>query len=101
MGVALLSLVVVSVAVGCQAQLMKGRTGAAWGLLTFVLLSYLSFVWWPDHHAMTIADPQSRESLARALGLFGQAGFAAGAAIVFGWPAMSIIVTTLPDKKLR
>ena len=37
MGVALLSLVAVSAAVGCQAQLMKGRTGAAWGLLTFVL----------------------------------------------------------------
>jgi hypothetical protein len=44
----LLSLVAVSAAVGCQAQLMKGSTGAAWGLLTFVLLSYLSFVRWPD-----------------------------------------------------
>lgn len=98
MGIALLCLIVASIAVGVQAQVTKGRTGAAWGLLTFAVLFTLYFFTWPNQSTMATVDAESRESLLRAIEFFGQAGFAAAAAIMVGWPVMAIIVATLPKR---
>jgi len=99
MGIALLFLIAVSALVGYQAQVGKGRTGAAWGLVTFVLLFVLFFALWPNQRTLVSADQQSREDLSTVIGTFGQAGFAAILAILIGWPIMAIIVATLPKRK--
>jgi hypothetical protein len=99
MGTALLVLIGVSVLIGIQAQVTKGRTGAAWGFMTFLLLMVIFFMAWPSPGSLATMTGEQQETMARALGFFGQEGFAAAAAILFGAPIMALIVATLPKKK--
>ena len=93
MTIALLGLIVVSVAIGMQAQITKGRTGTGWGFLAFVVLFIIFIIIWPNR---TITDIQPRVN---SQDIFGPTGFAAAVAIMLGAPLMAIIVATLPKLK--
>ena len=101
MGLALLALLIVSILIGYQAQISKGRTGAAWGLMTLIVLFILFFIFWPDPPAPVPATPAERQNLLQVIETLGQAGFAATLAIVIGGGMMSLIVATLPKKGAR
>lgn len=96
MGTALLALLVVSIVIGYQAQALKGRTGAGWGALTFVVIFALFAFFWPDASTFRQASPEGRENLSKVIDAFGQAGFAAIVSIIIGGGAMTLIVATLP-----
>ena len=98
MGIALLGLIVVSVAIGIQAQITKGRTATGWGFLTFVVLFIIFITMWPNRTMIT-TNAQARATSTMALDIFGTIGFAAAAAILLGAPLMAIIVATLPKLK--
>ena len=97
MGIALLGLIVISVAIGIQAQITKGRTGTGWGFLTFVVLFIIFITMWPNRTMMTTTGQARATTMA--LDIFGPTGFAAAAAILLGAPLMAIIVATLPKVK--
>ena len=98
MGIALFGLIVVSVAIGIQAQITKGRTGAGWGFLTFVVLFIIFITLWPNRTMMTTqAQPRATSTTSR--DIFGPTGFAAAVAIMLRAPLMAIIVSTLPKVK--
>ena len=98
MGIALLCLILVSVDVGCQAQMTKGRTGATWAVTTFVLLFYLLVIVWPDQSTLTGMDPDEGKTMLSVIDKVSQGGLAAFKAIAIGGPIMAIIVATLPKK---
>jgi hypothetical protein len=47
MGLAVLSWIMISVLIGWQAHLTKGRTGKGWGFLTFVVLVIFQIMFSP------------------------------------------------------
>jgi len=94
MGTALLFLIGVSILIGYQAQSSKGRNGAGWAVLSFVVLFTLFFFFWP-----TDKDVLRNENMRTSIAAFGQGGFAATVAIAIGWPVMAILVATLPNRK--
>ena len=98
MSIALFGLIVVSVAIGIQAQITKGRTGAGWGFLTFVVLFIIFITLWPNRTMMT-TNGQPRATPTTSGDIFGPTGFAAAVAIMLGGPLMAIIVGTLPKLK--
>ena len=85
---AALSMIIVSVLIGCQAQGTKGRWGKAWGLLTFVVLVILQLAFSPDGSSHRIPEEETPiltlEGLSRII------------AIAIGGPLMSWIVWRLP-----
>ena len=87
----MLAMVVGAIVVGIEAQTMRGRTGAAWGALTYLMevLVYSVFFF-----SVSIANPVSleRSSTGIALALIGVGGPAV---------AMRLIVLTLPDRRKK
>src|SRR5262245_43462888 len=84
----------VSVFIGWQAQVVKGRTGAAWGAMTFALMLFLYLVMWP-----TDADMAIHEATRKLVGMWGKAGTAWAIAGIIGGGVMSLIVLTLPKRQ--
>ena len=100
MGIALLCLILVSVDVGCQAQMTKGRPGAAWAVTTFVVLFYLLVIFWPDQSILTGMEPDKAKTMLSVIDKVSQGVLAAFVPIAIGWPIMAIIVATLPKKNI-
>jgi hypothetical protein len=89
MGWAVLSWIMISVVIGWQAYLTKGRTGAAWGVLAFVVLVILQIMFSPDASTVRLRIPEETE-------IIRQEEFSAIIAIAIGGPLMSLIVWRLP-----
>lgn len=82
-------MVVASVIVGWLAQSWKGRTGAAWGFIAFLLMVPTWFVLYFGIH-MTQPDLYKSDEAWYALGIMVSGGVAV---------LMSVIVATLPSTK--
>jgi hypothetical protein len=88
MGWAILSWIMISVLIGWQAHLTKGRTARAWGFLTFVVLVTFQIMF---SRASTgwHRIPEETE-------IISQEEFHAIIAIAIGGPLMSLFVWRLP-----
>jgi hypothetical protein len=88
-----LSIFVVSFLIGCQSWATKGRTGRAWGLLTFAVLVILQVMVWrllgfgSQQHTWEPGDPEP---------FLTEEGFSRIVAIAIGGPLMAFIVSRLP-----
>lgn len=86
-----LSIFVVSFLIGCQSWATKGRTGRAWGLLTFIVLVILQVMVMHllgSHQQMwEPGDPEP---------FLTEEGFSRIVAIAIGGPLMAFIVSRLP-----
>ena len=88
-----LAIFVISFLIGCQSWATKGRTGRAWGLLTFVVLMILQVMVWhllglgSYHHTWEPGNPKP---------FLTEEGFSRIVAIAIGGPLMAFIVSRLP-----
>ena len=82
-------MIMISVLIGWQAHLTKGRSLAAWGVLAFVVLVILQMVFSPDPSTVPRRIPEDTETIS-------QEEFSAIIAIAIGGPLVSLIVWTLP-----
>lgn len=87
------SIFFVSFLIGCQSWASKGRTGRAWGLLTFAVLVILQVIVWrflgfgSQQHTWEPGDPEP---------FLTEAEFCRIVAIAIGGPLMAFIVSRLP-----
>jgi len=86
-----LAIFVVSFLIGCQSWATKGRTGRAWGLLTFVVLVIIQVMVWRllglGSYQHIPEDPRP---------FLTEEGFCRIVAIAIGGPLMAFIVSRLP-----
>ena len=92
MGTSFIITAVVCVIIGILAQKLRGRTGAAWALITLVLATP---VWWVFYFATAMSGPEALERYSR------DSGFEALTIFVMGGigALMVIVVITLPDRR--
>jgi hypothetical protein len=92
----ILMMIGVAILIGVMAQKGKGRTGALWAVMTFILQAALWIFFYP-----TNSNIRESESIARLVNEHGRDGMATMVSIFTALPLMAIIVATLPQGRAK